>query len=178
MAQPKKYSFVTSTDDLGGFKDASVQRLVRQHAMWETSRVRRFHPEWSKNIRFRASTMIADNADPHGNQDPISNDNNGTRPDDDVSAGSVPKVASKRARGRKRVYYTGSSEGRKNSAEEHAAHTRATTTAVVRFPQLALDASSLGSGRLDPFQTYPVELDPFKESVFHDSQSNVHPHCH
>ncbi len=161
MAQPKKYSFVTSTDDLGGFKDASVQRLVRQHAMWETSRARKLNPEWSKNICFQASTAIADNADQRANQDPTSNDN----------ASAVPKAALKRARGRNRVNYSNSSEDRTHRTAEHTP--RITTPALVGSPQHTLEISRLGSARLDPFETYPVVLDSFKERVIHDSQLDL-----
>ena len=158
MLQPKKYSFVTSTDDLGGFKDASVQRLVRQHAMWETSRARKLKPGWSTKFQFQTSTTTADSVEQREIQDLISSDD----------AFAAPKAALKRARGRKCVIDSNSSEDRAHRTVEHTP--RITTPAFVGSPQNISAFSRLGSARFDPFETYPVVLDSFEERVIHDSK--------
>lgn len=172
-SKPKTYSFVTSSDDLGGFKDASVQKLVRQHAMWETSRWRKLNTGSSKHdvVQDLAGTTVppphhssqVNVPDQLENKRRGSGDNGGLESSELV--GIQPALVRSRVRRRKR---TASLSGDHSTNCVHGT-SRPVLPITSGTSRSVYGVCRLGSGPVDPFQRYPIKLDSFTKRLLHDS---------
>ena len=172
--QEKKFAFVTS-NDLGSFKNAAVKKLVRKHAMRETGKKRRATPGWGKHNLLQLPDTIQP-GDSASNSDTPSEKifTRSQSPEDWISLSGGSSTSVPLSREGSHIADDADLPADDDRQGPHGAG-KAELTLWNQGGGAGSGALRLGSGRLDPFQVYPVELSARTKALLYDSESSIQP---